>query len=48
MELCLEARNNPNMISIWGGKKGSWWKCMTGCVSFQCQGYLDEKLHGEP
>jgi RHS repeat-associated protein len=42
---CISARNNKHrMPQVWGG---SWWKCMTGCVSFGCQDYLDETKHGE-
>ena len=45
METCRTARNNKHrMRDIWGG---SWWRCMTGCVSFECQDYLNERDHGE-
>ncbi|MCU7937401.1 MAG: RHS domain-containing protein [Candidatus Thiodiazotropha sp. (ex Dulcina madagascariensis)] len=45
MKDCLRARNNKHrMPEVWGG---SWWRCMTGCVSFECQDYIDERKHGE-
>ena len=45
METCRMARDNKHrMRDIWGG---SWWRCMTGCVSFECQDYMNERDHGE-
>ena len=45
MRLCVRARSDPDQRNVWGG---SWWRCMAGCVSFQCQNYMDDNLHGEP
>jgi hypothetical protein len=45
MLTCMRARNDPNQRGVWGG---SWWKCLTGCVPFRCQEYLDEGSHGDP
>jgi hypothetical protein len=45
MLTCIRARNDPNQRGVWGG---SWWKCLTGCVPFRCQDYLDEGAHGDP
>jgi RHS repeat-associated protein len=46
LQRCIRARDNKHrMPGVWGG---SWWRCVTGCVSFGCQDYLDETKHGEP
>ena len=43
---CVRARDNKHrMPGVWGG---SWWKCMTGCVSGECLDYIDQTKHGEP
>jgi len=44
IEICARARNDFDQRLVWGG---SWWRCMTGCVPFRCQDYIDEDLHGE-
>jgi RHS repeat-associated protein len=45
VKTCQRARSDPNQRNVWAG---SWWRCLTGCVSFRCQKYIDEQKHGDP
>jgi RHS repeat-associated protein len=45
MKTCERARKDPNQRNVWAG---SWWRCLTGCVPFRCQKYIDEQQHGDP
>jgi RHS repeat-associated protein len=45
IKTCQRARNDPNQRNVWAG---SWWRCLTGCVPFKCQKYIDETQHGDP
>ena len=45
MKTCQRARKDPNQRNVWAG---SWWRCLTGCVPFRCQKYIDEQQHGDP
>jgi RHS repeat-associated protein len=46
IKTCLRARKDFNQVrEVYGG---SWWKCLTGCVSWECQDYIDEDDHDDP
>jgi RHS repeat-associated protein len=45
VKTCQRARSDPNQRNVWAG---SWWRCLTGCVPFRCQNYIDEQQHGDP
>jgi RHS repeat-associated protein len=45
MKTCKRAKRDFNQRNVWGG---SWWRCLTGCVSFRCQDAIDEDDHAEP
>jgi RHS repeat-associated protein len=43
---CQRARKDPNQRRhVWAG---SWWRCLTGCVPFRCQEYIDERKDADP
>jgi RHS repeat-associated protein len=45
IKTCLRAKKDFRQPGVWGG---SWWRCMRGCVSWECLDYIDAGKHDDP